>query len=328
MKSICYLVPYFGKLPKGFEMWLLSCKANPTINWCLITDDRTPYDYPKNFIVKYCTYDEVKQRIQNHFDFPVYISKPWKLCDFRPAYGEIFAEELKGFDFWGHCDMDLVFGNIRKFYTDSVLEKYEKIGFQGHSGLYKNTPEVNSRYKTILENCPDYREVFASGDGQFFDEVGICKIYDAIGIPYFNDTVFAHIDRFTSSFYLLYLPEEDKFKNHRQVFVWDNGNMIRYYLAGDQVESEEFMYLHTFSRPIVFKAQAYDLKTKYVIYPDVLTELKCDKPSVKFISRKGRCSTLEFYCKIAWAYRKKLTLKKIIYYLKRKANLAAKRGFN
>ena len=37
--SICYVIPYFGKLPAGFKMWLLSCSANDTIDWILYTDD-------------------------------------------------------------------------------------------------------------------------------------------------------------------------------------------------------------------------------------------------------------------------------------------------
>ena len=108
MKSIAYLVPYFGKLPAGFKMWLLSCAANETIDWILLTDDRTVYNYPNNVKVHYCTYDSIKERIQNNFDFPIVISKAWKLCDFRPAYGEIFSDELKTYDYWGHCDMDLI----------------------------------------------------------------------------------------------------------------------------------------------------------------------------------------------------------------------------
>ena len=68
MKSIAYLVPYFGKLPAGFKMWLLSCAANETIDWILLTDDRTVYNYPNNVKVHYCTYDSIKERIQNKLD--------------------------------------------------------------------------------------------------------------------------------------------------------------------------------------------------------------------------------------------------------------------
>lgn len=61
MTSVAYLIPYYGKLPQSFPMWLLSCKMNPTINWILITDDQTPYDFPENVKVEYCTYDEIKK---------------------------------------------------------------------------------------------------------------------------------------------------------------------------------------------------------------------------------------------------------------------------
>ena len=33
--------------------------------------------------------------------------------DLRPAYGVLFEEYLDGYDFWGHCDLDVLFGRIR-----------------------------------------------------------------------------------------------------------------------------------------------------------------------------------------------------------------------
>lgn len=328
MKSICYLVPYFGKLPTGFKMWLLSCASNETIDWILFTDDRTEYEYPRNVKVYYCSYESIKRRIQNCFDFPIIISKPWKLCDYRPAYGEIFHEELKEYDYWGHCDMDMIFGDIRNFITDEILEKYEKIGFQGHSVIYRNTPEVNCRYRIQVKNGPDYKKIFTSPDGKFFDEVGICKLYDELKIPYYKETNFAHLDRFTTSFYLLYLPEEDGFKNYRQVFSWGNGKIIRNYIKGNSIQSEEYMYIHLFSRPISFRIKHYSKYNIYVIYPDVVKELKKEQLDYKFIKKHGTCNILKFYVKVAWFYRKKITVKKLIFYLRKKAYLAAKRGFN
>mgnify|MGYP000610979778 FL=1 len=139
MKTICYIIPYFGKLPKNFALYLLGCAQNPTIDWKILTDDRTPYEFPTNVHVKYCNYEEVKQRIKAWFDFETVIDRPWRLSLFKPAYGEIFAEELSGYDFWGHCDIDLMWGNIRTFYSENNLNKYERLGFLGHSTLYKNT---------------------------------------------------------------------------------------------------------------------------------------------------------------------------------------------
>ena len=76
--SICYVIPYFGKLPAGFPMWLLSCSTNSTIDWILYTDDHTEYDYPDNVKVHYCSYEDIKSKIQKCYDFKVTIERPWK----------------------------------------------------------------------------------------------------------------------------------------------------------------------------------------------------------------------------------------------------------
>lgn len=327
MKKICYIIPYFGKLPKGFEMWLLSCSKNDTIDWILYTDDKTEYKYPKNVKVKYCNYEDIKNKIQNNFNFKVCINRPWKLCEFRPAYGEIFKDDLREYDFWGHCDMDLIWGDIRKFITDDILNKYEKIGFQGHSTIYKNIDEVNSRYRTIVPGKINYKQAFTSEEGFCFDETGICDIYDYLKIPYYKGTNFAHLDRFTNSFFLGHLPESDTYKNNRQVFCWKDGKLLRYYLYDKKVFEEEFMYLHLFSRPISYRIDKYNEKETYVIYPDVVKRIDKEKINYNFINKKGKCGALRFYIKVAYFNRKKLTLKKIIYNLRKKSSLVKSRGY-
>ena len=69
MYSIAYVVPFFGKFPKGFQFWLLSCKCNPSIDWLIFTDDKTPYDYPENVKVTYWTFDQMKKKVQAIYDF-------------------------------------------------------------------------------------------------------------------------------------------------------------------------------------------------------------------------------------------------------------------
>ena len=141
MKKIAYVLPYFGHFPKGFELFLMSCKNNSTIDWLIFTDDKTKYDYPPNVKVKYYSFEDIKKKVQKNFDFKIVLDKPYKFCDFKPAYGEIFSDELKEYDYWGMCELDLVWGDIRKFMNDEILEKFERIGFQGHSTLFKNTKE-------------------------------------------------------------------------------------------------------------------------------------------------------------------------------------------
>ena len=79
---------------------------------------------------------------------------------------------------------------------------------------------------------------------------------------------------------------------------------------------------------ISFKAKTYSKDIIYAIYPDVVKEIEKDKLNYKFIKKHGTCSTLHFYAKVAWFYRKKITVSKLAFYLRKKANLAVKRGFN
>ena len=57
----------------------------------------------------------------------------------QAADGVIFTEDLEGFDFWGYCDMNMIFGDIRKFITRDVLLAYKKVLIHGHLSL---SPEL------------------------------------------------------------------------------------------------------------------------------------------------------------------------------------------
>ena len=161
MKKIAFVIPYIGKLPTYFPFWLKTCANNPTVDFLLFTDDVTKYDYPSNVKVKICSFDELKERFQKLFDFQIALNSPYKFCDFKPVYGEAFAEELDGYDFWGHCDIDLFWGDIRNFLTEEVLNKYEYVYTHGHCCLYRNRPDVNCWYRTLPDNgYQKWREVF------------------------------------------------------------------------------------------------------------------------------------------------------------------------
>ncbi len=110
MKSIVYIVLYFGKFPSIFPLWLNSCRNNPTIDWLIFTDDHSCFNYPQNVRVEYTTFENIQARFKKHFDYPVVLHKPYKLCDYRICYGAVFQDFIKNYDFWGFCDIDLLWG--------------------------------------------------------------------------------------------------------------------------------------------------------------------------------------------------------------------------
>lgn len=318
MRSICYIVPYFGKLPNNFQLWLNSCSTNSTIDWIVFTNDKTNYIYPKNVKVHYCEFDEIKKMIINHFDFDVKVDSYWCLSLFKPAYGEIFKDYLVNYDFWGHCDVDVLWGDIRNFITDDVLAKYDKIGFQGHSTLYRNDSSVNERYKTIVPNEINYIDVFSGKTKYSFDENGMEKIYNYLNIEYYKESVFAHLRKYEYNFSLAHLPKEDEYKNKNQVFLWDSGKLYREYVYQKEVYIEEFMYIHFFCRPMSYLAKKINRNSKFLIYPDKVIDYEgSDKLSYQLIMKKSKKRRVKFLIKTLYMNRKKITLKKIVFNVKR-----------
>jgi hypothetical protein len=287
---------------------LEGCRYNPTIEWKIYTDDESAYDYPQNVSVKYCSLKEMRERIQSLYDFKISLVKPYKLCDYRVAYGEIFSEDLTGYDFWGYCDVDLVFGNIRKFLTEDILNKFEKIGFQGHLTLYKNKSDVNQRYKTIIAGENDYREIFSSECNYCFDESIIDTLYDKLNIPVYREVHFAHLLKYIPDFYLGHLPESDNKKNKHQIFTWEKGRLLRHYVLDGNIFEEEFMYIHFFCRKMKCKIQDYS--KRIVIYPNTIENMNT-AISLEYIKKHAHMSKIKYIVATIKRCWKKISIKKI-----------------
>ena len=146
MKKALFIIPYFGKFSNTFPYFLKTCALNPDFNWLIVTDDQFPYPFPENVAVQYTQFDKFVQKVQSFFDFPIAIPKPYKICDYRAAFGVIFADELADYQFWGHCDTDQFFGKINHFITDDILTQYDKILCLGHFSLFRNCPRINNLY--------------------------------------------------------------------------------------------------------------------------------------------------------------------------------------
>lgn len=166
--KICLIIPYFGMFKNYFQLFLNSCENNSTIDWLIFTDSNQEYYFPKNVNKISIEFDELKDIVQQNFDFKICLDTPYKLCDYKPAYGEIFKKYLKNYDFWGYCDCDLIFGDIRRFINDEILERYDKLFTRGHLSLYRNNDKTNSFYRT--QNKIDYKTIYTSNKIYAFDE--------------------------------------------------------------------------------------------------------------------------------------------------------------
>ena len=167
MKSIVIIFPYFGTLPPQYHMWRASALYNPSIDFMFFTDtDVQPAD---NIIVHKMSFVDFRQLVQKVFDFQIVLDRPYKLCEYKQAYGYILQEYIKNYDFWGFGDLDLVYGDIRAFLTEDVLKKKFLLGW-GHLTLLHNDNDTNSYFMKQENNYQSYKDAFTTTKITYFDE--------------------------------------------------------------------------------------------------------------------------------------------------------------
>ena len=251
VKKVAIIVCWIGKIPDYFDFWEFSCSKNPKYDFLVFTNNHRNNKYDN---VKYIDFSLKKfnELASEKLKIKINIDKPYKLCDFRPAYGVIFEDYLESYDFWGHCDIDQIFGNLEKFITDDVLEKYSKINKNGHLTLYRNTKKVNTLFK---ENGSlfNYKEVFQSNQNFAFDEyTGINMIAEKQNVKCFYINNFADIDKRFRRYIC---------KNHRnykyQFYEYNNGKIIKIYYDGS-LKYEEMMYLHFQKKKLNIKFNTFE----------------------------------------------------------------------
>lgn len=238
--KICVIGVYFGTLPNYFPLWLKSCQKNPMVDF-LVFSDQNVERLPANVKIIPMTLREMKERAQRLFDFPIRLERPYKCCDYKVIYGLIFQDYVEKYDYWGHCDFDLIFGDLRFFFEQYELESYDKFLPLGHLCLYRNTKENNNRFLLEGSECGDYKTVYSSDKSFAFDEFrGINKIFEKHGFPMFEKRIFADISKIYKRFRLAL---DDK-NYDQQVFFWRNGKVYRAFFENGQGNEEEFMYIH------------------------------------------------------------------------------------
>ena len=259
MKSICLIIPYFGEFPSYFQLFLNSCGKNQKIKWLLITDNDKPYNYPDNVSLISMSFSELKAYIQKKFEFPISLERPYKLCDYRPAYGFIFQDLVREYDYWGHCDVDVIFGDL-----EGVLEKrlddYDKLFEFGHFTLYKNTDKINRQFMSLYNGECLYKKVYSVDTSCIFDELysnSINNIFIQNGLKILKENISADIYTKSSDFLLTYYNEKNKGyrveKCRNAVFTYEEGRIFQYKKKRKEIVKQEFAYIHLQKRKMQVK---------------------------------------------------------------------------
>lgn len=267
MKKILIIIPYFGPLPNIFLFWYQSAIKNPTINFLIFSD--SSIEQAENIKVIKTSFSDFSELIQCRFDFRISLPSPYKLCDFKGAYGYIFEEYISGYDFWGFGDIDVVYGDLRHFFSDKILEKYWVISGWGHLTLYKNSGICNNFFKTKIEGFNYYETVFSSPQKFVFDEFnhrGMGEMWlEQYPEKLWNSLLFddIRVPRLSFNFVSEFHPEF----SHHLIFEYINKKLYRVYLSKEEtIVREETLYAH-FQQRNFMKIGTSSFE-KYLIVPN------------------------------------------------------------
>ena len=169
--KICIICVYWGELPNWFPCFFKSCKLNSDIDFKIFIDQNIPDFIGDNIKYSHLTLKQFNSLASQKLGLNVSFKNPYKICDFKPVFGKIFEDYLTTYDFWGYCDMDIIFGPIRNFISNIILTRYDIIstyyGFlSGPFCLYRNTKYVNDLFRSSV----DYESILENERNLGFDE--------------------------------------------------------------------------------------------------------------------------------------------------------------
>lgn len=248
MPTICFLIPYFGKWPAWMPYFIESCRANGSVNWLLYTDCGPVTDCPKNVTIVQISFEDYCKKVSLALNIVFKPSNAYKLCDIKPALGFIHTQEITQYDFWAFGDIDVIYGNLRQYFTNTRLESKDLYTTHdrrvaGHLCLIRNNSNMNQAFMRVK----NWKVLFTTYNHVAFDEKAFSKIF----LRHKNSKLVRFVSMLfdpwlrRAEFVEMFCTPNARIKwidggvNYPKVWTWKEG-----VLTNDVDIDREFLYLH------------------------------------------------------------------------------------
>ena len=177
-----------------FRLFIMSC-ATAGVDFAIVGDYNPPFALPENVKYYRVTWDDltnlVHKSLFNGTD-PSRGSKNGlrnagfrKINDFKPLTAFLWPELVAGYEWWGSCDNDMLFGNLTKFLLPEFLDNFDIISGNSRDSKhhtwgpftpYRNVDKVNTIFlhadppEDVKLTMPVLEWLFAYKGHHFFDE--------------------------------------------------------------------------------------------------------------------------------------------------------------
>lgn len=235
------VIVYFGDVPHYIQFFLDSCGRNNDIDFLFFADcNFANFKTYENTYFYSTTLGEFNKLCNNKLGIEggVVITHPYKLCDLKPAWCHLYEDYLSEYDFVGYCDIDLIFGTIKHFFTEDVKKRYHAFTItteymSGAFNVFKNTKSMRMLY----QRASGWEYIFSDNRHWAFDEylrldetkADDAKKYD---LEFFSDMIFAATDISLENSRYIGFESRPTRQIHYKKHEWFNE------------EGEEFIFFH------------------------------------------------------------------------------------
>jgi hypothetical protein len=162
---------WMGDIPDYFWMHYETTK-NINIDFLFITDQLDFKLDAKNYKVIYRKKEDIENLLFLKTNQKIILHNNKKTCDVKISLGDLFEDEIVGYDFFGCYDIDTLFGDTNKYLLDidnydiiSIADKQFQNRFSGVFLIMRNT-----EYFRKLYNHQDFYDVFTYEHLAFYEE--------------------------------------------------------------------------------------------------------------------------------------------------------------
>lgn len=250
--SIIFIIPYFGQWPFWMPFFIESCRWNKDVNWLLLGDCAELTDLPQNVTHRKLSFSDYCAFISSRLGFPFAPERAYKLCDLKPALGFIHASDVAGYDYWGFSDLDLIYGDLRSYFTEEKLAKYDFFSTHerrvaGHLCVMRN----ERKWTELFMRIPNYQRRVQDAKNHALDEGAFTRLFlwrKNFPLPLFNLLGFFNPLRRRAQFEEVYSTPNasrawtDGSMNFPNCWHWQDGNL---YTSSDGLR--KFPYFHFYA---------------------------------------------------------------------------------
>ncbi len=176
-KPVKLLSAWFGPRPSWYGKFVAQMSRSAVADWECVPDEGPPAGRTKqvrNQVTAFNALAEMRLGTPcRKFTDPRVRGSVEAMCDYRPTYGELFADLYRGYEWWGWCDLDVRFGRFDELLPPLLADDADVVSFKpkylsGCLTVLRNVPRVTGAFRRSRM----WRDVVADPRYHCWDESG------------------------------------------------------------------------------------------------------------------------------------------------------------